>query len=57
MPNNIFLLPTPLKKAKNMPNYGIDAKQHFFMLNHFKKVKFLKFGIKNANLATLINTP
>jgi len=37
MPNNIFLLPTPLNKAKSMPNYDVHAKQHIFMPNHFEK--------------------
>jgi len=28
----------------------------FFMTNNFKKAKFLEFGLKNANLATLLKT-
>ena len=40
-----------------MPNYDVHAKHHFFMPNNFKKAKFLEFGLKNANLATVINDP
>ena len=37
-----------------MSSYDIhDTKQHFITPNHVKKVKFLDFGIKNANLAAL----
>jgi len=32
-----FFLPAPLKKASNVPNYDILAKQHFLMANHFEK--------------------
>jgi len=34
-----------------MSNYDVRAKQNFVMPNHFKKFKFLEFGISNANLA------
>ena len=47
---------TPSKKANKIPNYDVHAKHHFFVPNHFKKgqkAKF-KFGLKNANLATLV---
>jgi len=46
-------MPTPSKKAKKMPNYDAHGKHHFFMPKNFKKAKFLEFGYKNANLATL----
>ena len=32
----------------------VQAKHHFSLPNHFKKAKFLKFGLEKANVATLI---
>ena len=37
-----------------MPNYDVYAKQNFPCQTTSKNAKFLEFGIKNANLATLL---
>jgi len=43
MPNDTF---STNSKVKSMTNYDVNAKQHFLLLNHFKKAKCLEFGIK-----------
>ena len=48
-----FFMPAPSKKAKKMPYYNVHAKHHFFHAKPLQKAKFLEFGLKNANLATL----
>jgi len=35
MPNNIFFVPTPSKKAKNIRKYDVHAKHHFFHAKPF----------------------
>jgi len=47
-------MPTPPKKAKKMPNYDVHAKHYFSCQTTLKKAKFLEFGLKNVNLATLL---
>jgi len=47
-------MPTP--SGPEMPNCDVHAKHHFFMPNHLKKAKFLEFGLKIADLATLVTT-
>ena len=46
-----FFQPTPQKGQNHAKLWR--TKWHFPMPNDFKKIKFLQFGIKNANLATL----
>jgi len=51
-----FFMPTPSKKAKEMPNYDVHAKQLYTMFScqtTLKKAKFMEFGLKSDGLATL----
>jgi len=48
--NQCFFMPTPYKKAKKCKTMTYMPK------NTFKKAKCLDFGLKNANLATLVTS-
>ena len=52
MRNNRFL-PTHLKRLKTFQTMTYNPYSIFSCQNTLKKAKFLEFGIKNANLATL----
>jgi len=46
-------MPTPSKKAKKCQTMAYMPNAIFSCQTTFKKTKYLEFGLKNANLATL----
>ena len=49
-----FFMPTPSKKAKKCQTMTYMPNAIFACKTTLKKAKFLEFGLKNANLATLL---
>ena len=56
MPSNVKKNAEFIQNAKNLSNYGVYTKQNFPCQTTSKNAKFLKFGIKNAKLATLASS-
>jgi len=54
----MFFQTNTIKKGQKKPSHDVQAKHHFFMPNQttLKKAKFVEFGLKNGNLATLLPT-
>jgi len=48
-----FFMPTPSKKAKKCQTMTYIPNTIFSCQTTLKKAKFLEFGLKNSNLATL----
>jgi len=53
MPKIVFSCQHHQKMPKNA-NCDLHTKHHFLRQTNLKKAKFLEFGFKNANLATLM---